>query len=344
MKQLKNKILRKKDAEAPGRITNDTVAEHREQILAGGRKFKYPVQYSKHKILINTVIIVVAALTLFVGWSWWSLYVRQSTSDFFFSVTRVVPVPVAKVDGAPVRFSDYLRRVRASIFYLEKQEGRNFNTEDGRRELEYVKRRDLDEAIRAALASRLAKENNITVSDQEIDENILSTLRIQGENSISEKAYESGSLRRYFGWSLNDYRIIVHDRLLLQKVSFAIDEPAKTKISQAKKSLDDGADFAEVAAKMSDDPSRDNGGIVGEIAIGDLDANGLIAAARGLEPGQVSDIIKGVDGYYIIKLNAKNTATVDYLMIKVELREFDNLFNQLRQDGKIREFIRVKED
>lgn len=40
-------------------VTNDTVAEHREKILAGGRKFKYPIQYSKHKVIINAIIVVI---------------------------------------------------------------------------------------------------------------------------------------------------------------------------------------------------------------------------------------------------------------------------------------------
>jgi hypothetical protein len=31
------------------RITNETVAEHREKVLAGGRKFKYPVGTFVHK-------------------------------------------------------------------------------------------------------------------------------------------------------------------------------------------------------------------------------------------------------------------------------------------------------
>ena len=35
---------KKKDKRSlPSRITNDTVAEHREKVLAGGRKHKYPI-------------------------------------------------------------------------------------------------------------------------------------------------------------------------------------------------------------------------------------------------------------------------------------------------------------
>ena len=41
----------------PTRITNDTVAEHREKVLAGGRKLKYPLQYTKRKLVRNTILI-----------------------------------------------------------------------------------------------------------------------------------------------------------------------------------------------------------------------------------------------------------------------------------------------
>ena len=47
MKKLLRKALGKNAPPPPetgGRITNETVAEHRERVLAGGRKFKYPLQ------------------------------------------------------------------------------------------------------------------------------------------------------------------------------------------------------------------------------------------------------------------------------------------------------------
>ena len=44
MKKIVQSLRRKKEVEAPQRITNDTVTEHRKRVLAGGRKFKYPLQ------------------------------------------------------------------------------------------------------------------------------------------------------------------------------------------------------------------------------------------------------------------------------------------------------------
>ena len=103
-------------------VTNDTVAEHREKILAGGRKFKYPIQYSKHKVIINAIIVVIIAMIGFGVWLVAMLYKAQSTDDFFYSVAKIVPLPVANVDGENVPYSDYLRRIRSAIFYKENQE------------------------------------------------------------------------------------------------------------------------------------------------------------------------------------------------------------------------------
>ena len=52
------------------KITNGTIEERRKEVLDKGKKFKYPVQYSKHKLVINTIIIsfIVAVIGVAFGW------------------------------------------------------------------------------------------------------------------------------------------------------------------------------------------------------------------------------------------------------------------------------------
>jgi hypothetical protein len=96
MKKILNKIARRPEPEPlPNRITTETVAQHREQILAGGRKFKYPIQYAKHKLVINAILISIAALAALVFVGWWQLYPSQNTSEFMYRVTKFIPLPVA---------------------------------------------------------------------------------------------------------------------------------------------------------------------------------------------------------------------------------------------------------
>lgn len=57
MKKLLKRITKRSNPEPlPNRITTETVAQHREQILAGGRRFKYPIQYARHKLVINAIL------------------------------------------------------------------------------------------------------------------------------------------------------------------------------------------------------------------------------------------------------------------------------------------------
>ena len=76
----------------PKHITNETVAEYREQILASGRKFKYPVQYTKRRLITNALIIGALALVIFCGVTYWALYSVKTTSTFFYRLTQVIPL------------------------------------------------------------------------------------------------------------------------------------------------------------------------------------------------------------------------------------------------------------
>ena len=96
------KIKRIKKEEEKTTSTN-SLDESREKVLAKGRKFKYPFQYSKHKMIINTILIAVAALGLLLIFGWFELYKVQDTSSVAFRFTKVLNLPVASVDGVDIR-------------------------------------------------------------------------------------------------------------------------------------------------------------------------------------------------------------------------------------------------
>ena len=81
---MTNKILEKiskKRKKAATRITDGNIDEKREEVLARGKKFKYPFQYAKHKLIVNTVLIGVSAVLLAVFLGWLELYKFQDTGD-----------------------------------------------------------------------------------------------------------------------------------------------------------------------------------------------------------------------------------------------------------------------
>lgn len=344
---MKNFLKRKQTSQqesdgSPARITNETVAEHREKVLAGGRKFKYPIQYQRHKLVVNTILIGVTTVVLLTLIGWYQLYVAQDSSKLTYRITQLVPVRVASVDGESVAYSEYLMRYRSSVFYAQKQGSINLTTSDGKRQADYYQRTELTNAERAAYVTKLAREQKLTVTDAEVTDFIQ---KDTDSKSVSLNAYEKTVLNSYYDWSLDEYRSIVRSELLKRKVSFAIDTKAKARAESVRQAVASGADFATVAKENSDDETtKANGGDSGILPTSSLDSSGVIAAAIKLENNQVSSLIRGVDGYYLIKLISKSSDSVQYRVIKVKLTAFDTAFGSLRDQGKIKEYISVAQE
>lgn len=336
---LKRKRTSKQDVESQKRITNETVAEHREKVLAGGRRFKYPLQYQKHKLVVNSIVIGVIAIVLLTALGWHQLYVAQNTSKLMYRITQLLPVGVANIDGESVRYSDYLMRYRSALFYAQKQNAINLNDPGGKCQNAYYQRQELTNAERGAYAEKLARGLRLTVSDKEVDDFIKQDIDVR---SVSLNAYEKTVLNSYYDWSLDEYRNVVRTELLKRKVSFAIDTAAKSRAQAILQTIKGGADFAATAKTSSEDEvTKANGGDAGILPAANLDSNGLSAVAQKLQPDQVSDIIPGVDGYYIIQLIAKDKDNVHYRLIKVALTVFDKQFSDLTANKKVSEYIKV---
>lgn len=343
MKKLINKIKNRKAAPLSSRITTETVAEHREQILAGGRKFKYPIQYAKHKLVINAIIISVAAVLVAVLIGWWQLYVNQNTSEFMYNITKVFPVPVAKIDGQNVRYSDYLLKYRSSAHYLEQKEQVNLSTDDGKRQLEYIKRQALNDSIADAYAIKLAKSLNVSVTDEEVN-TFLKEQRQTSDGEISEQTYNAVILD-YYGWNSEEYAHVTKNKLIRQKVSYLIDKDALSTINTAydETKKDSSINFKDLASSISKKTNiKTVYGSSGWISKINQDG-GLSVAAAKLNKQAISTVIKSStgNGYYIIRLLDINDMQVSYEYIQVPLTKFSNQLTEEKDNKKVTEYISV---
>lgn len=346
MKKILNKIKprsKKKVDEPPLRITNETITEHRERILAGGRRFKYPVQYARHKLVFNTIIISIVTLIIIAVVGWWQLYPAQNTSTFIYRVTKVLPLPVAYVDDQAVRYSDYLMQYRSAAHYLEQKEQINLKAEDNSGQLEYIKQQAMSNAISDAYAAKLARSLDISVSDSELE----AFLKIQRQSSgsdseVSQQTYDTVILD-YYGWTPDEYRHVMKNKLLRQKVAYRIDELASSQSTQLESILSDSSvQFQEVANDF--DADNVTYGASGWVPKTNQDG-GLASTASGLEKGKISEAIKSTagDGYYFVRLLDINDTQVSYDYIHIELTEFLLHLGQLEEDGKIKRLIDVGE-
>ena len=346
MKKLLRKLNPRRAAKAPipTRITNETVAEHRERILAGGRRFKYPMQYARHRLVITTILVSVVALSLITVVGWWQLYPVQNTSTFFYRITRALPLPVASVDGEAVPYSEYLMYYNSSAHYLQQTEQVNFNSADGKGKLveNVIKRKTLDIAIASTYAEKLARQMHITVDSKRVDE-VTQNARNTSTGRISQETYDASALS-ILGWTPGEYRQDARSKLLLQDVSFAIDTQAKQQEAKAAKLLAQPvADLATVATQLGGEgDAKVTSGVSGLVPLTNQDG-GLAAAAAKLQAGQVSSVIRTTagDGYYFVRVIARSDTQVNYEFMRIPLTKFNAQLAALKEAGKVHEYISI---
>jgi hypothetical protein len=203
------------------RITNETVAEHREEVLKSARKYIYPLQHSKHRIVLVSTTLFVITLIAFSAYCTLALYRFQSSSTFLYRVSQVIPFPIARTGGKFIAYENYLFELRHYTHYYETQLKVNFDSGKDKEQLEQFKKRALDKVITDAYVKQLAEEHGVAVSDQEVEDQI-TIVRNQNRLGSTEKVFED-VIKDYWGWSINDFKRSLRTTLLAQKVVAKLD-------------------------------------------------------------------------------------------------------------------------
>lgn len=317
----------------------EKVEERREEVLAKGRKFKYPLQYTKHKLVINTILVAAVAVVAMVVAGWLALYQFQSTGEMMYRVTQVLPVPVAEVDGAKVRYSDYLMIYRSNLQTSEQQSGQLGNTEDDDLVRAEYKRTALEAAVEYTYAMKLGKELGLSVAEEEIDQAFDEHRKVGGVER-SEEAFLK-IVQDNFGMNRREYRRMLELTLMKAKVEQEIDETAQAVAAEVETMLNEnGGDMAAVAESLGEQVEYEaTGQLVDNMNVD----GGRSNKAMTLEPGQVSErfLSSNGDGYYFVKLVEKTETQVNYESIKVKLTTFAERVAQLYEEGKVKELIEV---
>ncbi len=338
LSKLIRKSAKQEKSQLPARITNETVAEHREQILAGGRRFKYPVQYARHKLVRNAVIIAFVSVVLLGALVFQQLYFAQNSGDFIYRITQLLPLPVATVANEPVRYSDYLMQYRASEYWLRKYDEIKLDSEDGKRLLEGVRRQVMDTAEANAFATKLAREKGITVTDKDVDDAV-ARKRNTANGQITQEAYDTSTMMLY-GWSPDDYRQAIKQSLLRSMVAFAMDSDAQTLTNKASSLISSGKDLQATAQSLGGGITVQSPGLV-DIA---SSFNGLnVSDVAKLQPNVISGALKSGtdDGYYFVRVTQKTDNQVNFDFIQIKLTAFNAKLAELKKSNQIHEFIKL---
>jgi hypothetical protein len=279
-------------------ITNESIAEHREAVLGSARKYIYPLRHSRHRVVKISIGLFIAAIVLFFIGCVVALYKTQSTSSFMYSVTRIVPFPVAKAGDSYVSYNSYLFELRHYMHYYRSQQGVNFGSDDGKRQLANFKQQSLDQAVSQAYVKQLAAEHHLTVSNKEVDQQV-ALVRTQNRLGSSDEVFRN-VLSEFWGWSVADFKRELKNELLEQKVIAKLDTATNKRANDALSQLQGGADFAALATQVSDDAAtKGNNGEYGfaiDRSSRDISPQ-AVEALYNLQPGQYSGIVNS--GYYL---------------------------------------------
>lgn len=337
------KALARKDepgiVEDVPRITNETIAVHREEVLKGARKYIYPLQHSKHRIIVVTSIIGTITAIAFMIYCIIGLYHFHQHNTFLYRVTQVVPLPIARVQGSFVEYENYLFELRHYAHYYQNQLEQDFSGDEQQQLLEYRKQA-LDDVINQAYIKKMAKQYGVSVSNKEVNDRI-TEVREQNRLGNNDKVF-ADVLREYWGWSISDFKRSLKQQILEEKVLARLDTEADQKAQAALARLKNGEDFTAVAREVSEDEaSKATGGEYG-FAITKSNPNvppQIVSEMFNMQPGQYSGIINTGQTLEIVKLNQKDATTVSGQHMSFKLKDINEYLDAQRKKAPPKYYV-----
>lgn len=328
---------------APGgslKITNETIAAHREEVLGSARKYIYPLRHSKHRMVVISVSLLTAAVVLFFTYCTVALYKFRSDSSFLYHVTQVIPFPVARIGSDFISYESYLFEINHYTHYYKTQQNLDFNSQEGQQQLAEFRKRALNKVIDDAYVKKLAKEKGVSVSDKEIDDAI-TVVRNQNRLGGSDQDFES-VLKEFWNWSVDDFKRSLKQQLLAQKLVSTLDTETHSKAEAAYAQLQNGKDFAALAGEVSeDDATKQNGGSFGfPIDKSNRDVSPqTVDALFKLQPGQYSPIIDVGYGLEIVKNIDQTEGRINAAHIIFNFKDINQYLNEIKDKQKTRAYI-----
>jgi len=284
-------------------ITNETINEHREDVLSSARKYIYPLQHSKHRVVKISLALLTLVIVSFFAICGLELYKFQNTSGFIYDVTRIVPFPVAKAGSNWVSYESYLFELRRNMHYYQTQQQADFSTKGGQAQLTRLKQQALDQVIQDAYVKQLASQSHVNVNNKAVD-NQLALVRSQNRLGSNNRVFRE-VLNEFWGWNEADFKRELKQEMLAQAVVAKLDTTSQSRAKGALRQLMSGTDFATLASQASDDPAtKANGGqYPNAITTNDSQIPPIISAELfKLQPSQTSNIINPGYSLDIVKV------------------------------------------
>ncbi|HWB38782.1 MAG TPA: SurA N-terminal domain-containing protein [Candidatus Saccharimonadales bacterium] len=325
------------------RITNETVSEHREEVLAGARKYIYPLQHSKHRIVRVSIALFAVVIIVFFVSIGLSLYKFQSTSGFTYNVTRIIPFPVAKAGKSWVSYESYLFELRRNLHYYKTQQPQAVLTgKQGKALIQHLKEQAMTQAIEDAYVKQLASRYHVSVSSTAVN-NEVELVRSQNRLGDSDRVFRE-VLNEFWGWNEGDFKRQLKQEMLRQAVVAKLDTATNDRANLALKQLVGGANFAAVAKYQSDDvATKNNAGKYGSpITVDDSNLSPILSQEIfKLNPGETSGIINTGYTLDIVKVLTASGSRRTAAHIQFTFKDINTYIKPLQDKTPAHQYIKV---
>jgi parvulin-like peptidyl-prolyl isomerase len=342
IRKLKPEAKMTQAIESLPRITNETLAAHREELLSSARKYIYPLEHTKHRVITVSAWLFALAVVVFISYTGLALYKFQSRSSFLYYVTQVIPFPVAKAGPSFVAYENYLFELRHYTHYYQSQQQIDFNSSAGKLQLTAFKKQALQQVIDNAYIKQLASKNRVSVTSQELNDAV-QLVRNQNRLGSSDQEF-SDVLKEFWGWSIDDFKRELKSQLLAQKVVSVLDSTTNARANSVLSQLQKGEDFGKLAKTYSDDAStKNNGGEYGYAIDKSTQsvAPQVVATLLSLKPGQTSGIINAGYTLEIDKVISVSNGKIRAAHIVFNFKDISQYLNPLEQKQKPAKYIHV---
>lgn len=263
----------------------------------------------QNKKYIKRILMFLGLISFFIVFFLLVFYLCNPLKSFYRPFFKVIPYPIAYVEGKIITTRDLLSNVESLKKFYNNQDFSylglrvDFKTEEGQQRLKLKEKEVFEKLIENELIKKIAESKGIYISEKEAG------------NELVTKAQEAGNtenlamnLKKLYDWSLIDFRDkVILPRLYLGKlVEYYEEETSKNEnfgenIKKAYDDLKNNISFEEVAQKYSEGETAENGGELGWFKREYL-SDMIAEKAYSMQPGEFSEIISTSLGSHIIYL------------------------------------------
>jgi len=272
---------------------------------------------------------------------------------------------VAEVNGEEITEEEYKKNLQIRKNLSKEEFGK-----DDLSKLD-IKEEILNELILETLISQEAEKRNISISDEEIEKEIdKNTEEVGGEEKLREELEDSGISFDYYKefikkqYLFNKYKQTIFNEIDISnkkaekyfeknKEDLIITRASQIVVDDEKNGLDildkleDGEKFEDLAVEKSlDSSSAVKGGDLGYFSKEMIKNKELEDIIFKLQVGEISELVKIEDEYYIIYLQDRKDKFEDLkdeVIILLKEEEYTKHIKELQDNAKIKIFLKIDE-